>query len=281
MASTSQKVHMLKAPSRPPTPENTISRFRRARLDWDHSLTIFRQLRIVPVYQPGAGQSALLRGQQDAVHGVEEHGVVRRDEEDQGRNQDGRVQHFPALVALNEALHLFIVPFLHDLFVEGFFRVEPFRPVRAGQIALFGEAKATVKGYPQHDLGIGEVLLVVSHLPDRHVGLVHDGEHIVQHITNRAPQLPVDGLAILIVQINAVHELAVDVKLLVEGSTVSDAHRAAPSVSLEVRQLQLGNFCLTADGEHDGQGTVGTARLDKPLGDEPHIGICLCSVAKT
>ena len=89
-----------------------------------------------------------------------------------------------------------------------------------------------------------------------------------------------DGLAVLVVQVDAVHELAVDVKLLMEGRPVADAHRLATPVSVQVRQLPLGDVGLAADGEHDGQAAVVDARLDQALADEAHVGVGLLGEAQ-
>lgn len=72
-----------------------------------------------------------------------------------------------------------------------------------------------------------------------------DGEHVVQDLADGHPLLPGDGLAVLVVQVDAVHQLAVDVELLVEGGAVADADGGAAAVAGEVAGvvvLGFGNF---------------------------------------
>lgn len=61
-----------------------------------------------------------------------------------------------------------------------------------------------------------------------------DGEDVIQDLAHGDPLIPCHGLAVLVVQVDAVHELAVDVELLVEGGAVADANGGAASVSREM-----------------------------------------------
>ena len=74
------------------------------------SRTVVGELDVIPVDEPGAREPALLRRQQDAVHGAQEPRVVGRDEEHQRRDEDRRVQHAVVLVALHERVELLVVP---------------------------------------------------------------------------------------------------------------------------------------------------------------------------
>lgn len=58
-----------------------------------------------------------------------------------------------------------------------------------------------------------------------------DGEDIVEDLSDGHPLVPSHRFAVFVVQIDAVHELAVDVELLVEGGAVADADGRAASVS--------------------------------------------------
>jgi hypothetical protein len=69
---------MLKAPSRPPTPDD-VSREEETEKPGD--FTVFGMFCIVAVDEPGGCQAAILRRHQDSVHGSEEAGIVGRDEE--------------------------------------------------------------------------------------------------------------------------------------------------------------------------------------------------------
>lgn len=59
----------------------------------------------------------------------------------------------------------------HDFFVDGVAFREPGGAVRAGEAAFVGEPEAAVEGDPEHDFGVDEVLLLVAHFPDGHVGV--------------------------------------------------------------------------------------------------------------
>lgn len=61
-----------------------------------------------------------------------------------------------------------------------------------------------------------------------------DSEHVIQDLPHRHPLLPSNRLSIFIVQIYPIHELAVDVELLVEGGAVADANGCAASVAREM-----------------------------------------------
>lgn len=89
-----------------------------------------------------------------------------------------------------------------------------------------------------------------------------------------------DGLAVLVVQVDAVHELAVNVELLVEGGAVADANGLAAAVAVEVREFMLGDVGLAADGEHDGETAVFHAGFEKTLADEVHVGVCFFGEAQ-
>jgi hypothetical protein len=65
-----------------------------------------------------------------------------------------------------------------------------------------------------------------------------------------------DGLAILIVEIDGIHEFTVDIELLVKGCAISNADRFTSLITLQMGELKLGNVCLAPNGEHDRQTTV-------------------------
>lgn len=58
-----------------------------------------------------------------------------------------------------------------------------------------------------------------------------DGEDVVQDLPDRHPLLPHHWLSVLIIQVDTIHELAIDVELLVKRGTVADADGCAASVS--------------------------------------------------
>jgi hypothetical protein len=78
-------VHMLKAPSRPPTP-GSVSGYEESRGGGE--LAVFGLLRVVTVDEAGGCQAAFLGRHEDAVHGSEEARVIWRNEEHEGSDQD-------------------------------------------------------------------------------------------------------------------------------------------------------------------------------------------------
>jgi hypothetical protein len=65
---------------------------------------------------------------------------------------DGRVERVGLFVALLVVLLLLVPPLLLDLLVEPVALLDPFVPVRTGQVALLGQTQAAVDRYPHHYL---------------------------------------------------------------------------------------------------------------------------------
>ena len=80
------------------------------------------------------------------------------------------------------------------------------------------------------------------------------------------PAVVVDGPAVLVEEVDGIHQLAVDVELELVGRGVADAHGAAATVAVEVVQLDLGQLVAAVDAVHELQTLVGfslaAARLD-------------------
>lgn len=196
--------------------------------------SVIGELSIITVYQARTGQSTLLRGEKNAIECVGESWVARRDEEDEGCDEDGRVKHCVVFKTLNETFHFGVVAFLHDSLVKLVPGFHPFGAVGAGETSLFREAETTVKSNPEHDLRVGEVLLVVSDFPDGHVGFVDDCQDIIENVTDSTPYIPGNWFAKLVVQIDGIHEFTIDIKLLMECRAVTDSNGTATTVPLEV-----------------------------------------------
>src|SRR6516162_1762513 len=70
-----------------------------------------------------------------------------------------------------------------------------------------------------------------------------------------APRVVRHRRTILVIQIDRVHQFAVDVELELLASAVADAHRARAAVALQVVEDLLGQLVPTVDAVHDLQGT--------------------------
>ena len=60
-----------------------------------------------------------------------------------------------------------------------------------------------------------------------------------KNLSDRNPLLPRDWFTILIVEIYSVHELAVDVKLLMKGSSIANTNRVAISIACEMTAVSV------------------------------------------
>lgn len=234
-----------------------------------------------------AGEALLVGILEDFLQGADEARVVGRAEEDERGDHDGGVEDVAALVALGEVAAVKVVAALHDLVVELVADVDPSEAVRAGEAgALLAEAHAAVQRHPEHDLGVEEVLDLAAGLPDRHVLFVAHLGHVVHHAPDREPLVVGDWVAVLVVQVDAVQQFAVDVQLCVEDGRVADAHGLAALVPFQMAQLHLGDLVLAADGEHERQEGTFRARpglllrvREDPVEDEVHVRLRLLAVA--
>lgn len=58
-----------------------------------------------------------------------------------------------------------------------------------------------------------------------------DGQNIIKNFAHRNPLIPRNRLSILVVQIDSVHQLAVDVELLMKGGTVTNTDRGGVAIT--------------------------------------------------
>ena len=126
-------------------------------------------------------------------------------------HQCRRVEHV-AIEHLHKGLAFLRIAALHDLFVDCVTRLAPTN-TRTGKAARFGDAECTIEGDPTHHARVGEVLRPAAHLPDSLVlGIPILGEPI-QQLHENLPELIVNRGTRLVVQVDAVDQLAVDIEL--------------------------------------------------------------------
>lgn len=65
-------------------------------------------------------------------------------------------------------------------------------------------------------------------------------QNIIKNFAHRNPLIPGNRLAILVIQVDSIHQLAVDVELLVKGCTVTNTDRCGVAVSGEVASMVRG-----------------------------------------
>src|SRR3989454_3520136 len=97
-----------------------------------------------------------------------------------------------------------------------------------------------VDRHPAHHPRVEELLPSAAHLPDALVRLAPVGADPVDQPDDVRPGVVPDGRAVLVVQVDGVHQLAVDVELEVVEGGVADTDRTRAHVALEVGQGLLG-----------------------------------------
>ena len=108
-----------------------------------------------------------------------------------------------------------------------------------------------------------------AHLPDALVGLRPVVAHPVGEAAQVLPEVVADRGAVLVVEVDGVHQLAVDVELELLHRAVADAHRARALVAGEVLEHRLLAHGLAADVVHDLQGPR-LVQLAAALGEPLH-----------
>jgi hypothetical protein len=111
--------------------------------------------------------------------------------------------------------------------------------VRTREIALLRQSNRPVYCHPQEHLAVREVLFAATDFPDGHVRLVPDCADEIGQVADVEPLGVRDGFAVLVVQVDRVHQLAVDVELDVVSGGITNAYRPAVLVAREVVELEL------------------------------------------
>ena len=136
---------------------------------------------------------------------------------------------------MREGLAFFVPAAGHDFFVDEVALAEPALAV-AGEGALVGQANPAVEGHPVHQLGVDEVLFAVAHFPNAFVGLLPVVADPIETAANAYPEIVRDGANIFVGEVQGIHELAVDVALVLLDGGVADAHRTRLAIAFPVIQ---------------------------------------------
>jgi hypothetical protein len=78
-----------------------------------------------------------------------------------------------------------------------------------------------------------------AHLPDAGVGIPPVRHHVSDQVADMLPSLVADRVAVLVEEIDGVHQLAEDVELDLLVSAIADANGAALRIPRQVRQLDF------------------------------------------
>ena len=128
-----------------------------------------------------------------------------------------------------------VISLIHDLIVEFVADLHPSKPLWTRETRSFlAETNASVQSYPEHDLGVEEVLDLATGFPNGHVLFVPDFDHVVDHAADGQPLVIGDGVSVFVVEIDTIQELAVDIRLSVEDGCVAHADRSASFVSVQM-----------------------------------------------
>ena len=150
---------------------------------------------------------------------------------------------------LNKSAQLLVPSALHDGFVHLVARGSPGRPV-GGERALVGQAWRAIHGDPAHDLRVHKIAWSTAHLPN---GLVFILPVLANPIGKPAqvdPELVRDRGRVFVIEVERVHQLAVDIELELLGGSVSDADGAGSFVPFPMIERNLGQIVTPVNSVH-------------------------------
>jgi hypothetical protein len=173
---------------------------------------------LVPVHQGVVDEVGV-----DGLEGVEEARVGGADELHQRHEQRRGVDGVHARV-LDEGPAPLVPEDRHHLVVDGVADAAPFLE-RVRERPPVGETDAPVEGDPAHEPRVQKLLASAPDLPDAFVGELPVVTDPVDEANQVRPQLIGDGLPVLVVEVDGVHQLAVDVELELVVGAVADPDR--------------------------------------------------------
>ena len=139
-----------------------------------------------------------------------------------------------------------------------------------GQAPMNGHPDGPFDRHPAHQPGVQEPLAAPSGLPDSFIGLIPVVADPIRSRPDRLPLVGGDRLRPFVVEVDRVHELAIDVKLQLTRRVVPHPHRGRPSVTLEIWQLPLRQIHPSVDAVHDLQGSMWAPVGSRAPGQEVH-----------
>src|SRR5437879_5366677 len=95
------------------------------------------------------------------------------------------------------------------------------------------QANSMVKGHPAHQARMDKGLGATSHLPDPLIRLMPVQSQPAKQTTQVLPEI-IGNVLVAIIDVDSVHQLAIDVKLLLVVRTIANTHGMAPQVSFQV-----------------------------------------------
>src|SRR5215208_5968313 len=177
-------------------------------------------LHVVAVHEAVGNEASILGGAVDGIERLEHPGIAGRKEEDKGHDQVRGVQGV-VVVGLHESFALRTPALLHDLLVDLVTDLQPLVAV-GGKRALVGEPQTPVDGDPAHESGVHEVPAAAPGLPDPFVLDLPVVADPVDQGPKVGPQFVGDGGAVLVIEVDGIHQLAVDIELQLVVGAVSE-----------------------------------------------------------
>src|SRR6266404_5233689 len=96
------------------------------------------------------------------------------------------------------------------------------------------------------------MFLAVAHLPDSLVWGLPVLAHPIESLLDPCPEIIGNRQHIFVVQIQRVHQFAVNIALVLLVRSIADAHRARLLIAFPMLQFLLGQFGIAMDGKHRG-----------------------------
>ena len=122
--------------------------------------------------------------------------------------------------------------------------------------AFRGQTEATIEGDPAHNAGMEKFMLPPAHFPDPVIFRVPMITDPIQQTCQIHPQVMGDGFAIFVIEIDCIHQLAINVELQLVSGTVANAHRRRLLVALQVGEELLGPDTASVDAVEHLQGAI-------------------------
>ena len=119
------------------------------------------------------------------------------------------------------------------------------------------------------DFRIHKLLLPPADLPDAIVGAHPIVGHPIQHVPHLGPHIVGNRGPVLVIEINRIHQFAIDVELQLIRGGIANAHRARAAVPVQMVEGFLRQGVAAINAVHELQRST-TRALDRAPLQPPH-----------
>ncbi len=137
---------------------------------------------------------------------------------------------------------------------------------------MSGHADGPLDRDPTHQPGVQELLAAAAGLPNPFIGLVPVFTDPIRPPPDCLPLVRGERSRPLVVEVDRVHELAIDVELQLTSRVVPDPYRSRAAVTLEISELPLSQVHPSVDAVHDLQWSMWAPVGSSASGQEVHEG---------